>query len=125
MNIIFIIHVVFLLWILVTPFLNDRRQLEFYGMIIPFIFYHWSVNDDTCAMTQLEMMLTKQEKEKTFMHRVVSPIYVMEENDVNKLTKTVFFCLWAFSQYRLGHFDMFTQDLKQLFAMLGTRGKSR
>ena len=50
-------------------------------------FYHWSVNDDTCAMTQLEMMLTNQEKDKTFMHRVVSPIYKMEENDVNKLAK--------------------------------------
>ena len=104
-----------------TPFLNDRRQLEFYGMIIPFIFYHWSVNDDTCAMTQLEMMLTNQEKEKTFMHRVVSPIYVMEENDVNKITKTVFFTLCAFSQYRLGHFSMFTEDLKRLLAGVGMK----
>jgi len=125
MNIIFWIHFCFLLWILVTPFLNDRRQLEFYGMIIPFIFYHWSVNDDTCAMTQLEMMLTNQEKEKTFMHRVVSPIYVMEENDVNKITKTVFFTLWAFSQYRLGHFSMFTEDLKRLVAEAGMKGKSQ
>ena len=58
MNIIFIIHVIFLGWILVTPFLNDRRQLEFYSMVIPFIFYHWSVNDDTCALTQAEMMVT-------------------------------------------------------------------
>ena len=125
MNIIFWIHFCFLLWILVTPFLNDRRQLEFYGMIIPFIFYHWSVNDDTCAMTQLEMMLTNQEKEKTFMHRVVSPIYVMEENDVNKITKTVFFTLWAFSQYRLGHFSMVTEDLKRLVAEAGMKGKSQ
>jgi hypothetical protein len=125
MNIIFWIHFCFLLWILVTPFLNDLRQLEFYGMIIPFIFYHWSVNDDTCAMTQLEMMLTNQEKEKTFMHRVVSPIYVMEENDVNKITKTVFFTLWAFSQYRLGHFSMFTEDLKRLLAEAGMKGKSQ
>ena len=121
MNIIFWIHFCFLLWILVTPFMNDRRQLEFYGMIIPFIFYHWSVNDDTCAMTQLEMMLTNQEKEKTFMHRVVSPIYEMEENDVNKITKTVFFTLWAFSQYRLGHFSMFTEDLKRLLAGVGMK----
>jgi len=121
MNIIFWIHFCFLLWILVTPFMNDRRQLEFYGMIIPFIFYHWSVNDDTCAMTQLEMMLTNQEKEKTFMHRVVSPIYVMEENDVNKITKTVFFTLWAFGQYRLGHFSMFTEDLKRLLAGVGMK----
>ena len=47
------------------------------------------------------------------MGRVVGPIYKMEENDINRLTKTVFFMLWSFVQYRLGHFDMFVQDEKQ------------
>ena len=115
MNIIFIIHVIFLGWILVTPFLNDRRQLEFYSMVIPFIFYHWSVNDDTCALTQAEMYMTGKEKDETFMGRVVGPIYKMEENDINRLTKTLFFVLWAFVQYRLGHFDSFIKDLSKMF----------
>ena len=38
----------------------------------------------------------------------------MEDNDVNNLTKTVFFMLWAFVQYRLGRFDIFIDDLKTL-----------
>lgn len=110
MNIIFWIHVVFLLAILIVPFTNNRRNLEFYSMIIPFIFYHWSVNDDTCALTQAEMYMTGRNKEETFMGRLVGPIYKMEENDVNKLTKTLFFVLWAFTQYRLGHFDTFIKE---------------
>ena len=114
MNIIFIIHVIFLGWILVTPFLNDRRQLEFYSMVIPFIFYHWSVNDDTCALTQAEMMVTGKNKDETFMGRVVGPIYKMEENDIDKLTKTVFFALWALVGYRLGHFNMFAEDVRKI-----------
>lgn len=114
MNIIFLIHLIFLLWILIIPFTNDRRQLEFYSMVIPFIFYHWSVNDDTCALTQAEMFITGKHKDETFMGRVVGPIYKMEENDINRLTKTVFFMLWSFVQYRLGHFDMFVQDLSKL-----------
>ena len=52
MNIIFWIHLVFLIAIIVVPFTNDRRNLEFYSILIPFLFYHWSVNDDTCALTQ-------------------------------------------------------------------------
>jgi len=48
------------------------------------------------------------------MGRVVGPIYKMEENDVNRLTKTLFFALWALVQYRLGHFDTFTKDLNEL-----------
>src|SRR6056300_714820 len=111
MNIIFIIHLVFLLWILIIPFTNDRRNLEFYSVLIPFIFYHWSVNDDTCALTQVEMMITGQKKEKTFMGRVVGPIYKMEENEINHLTKTVFFILWGIAQYRLGHFDNMIKDM--------------
>jgi hypothetical protein len=116
MNIIFWIHLVFLIGILVVPFTNDRRNLEFYSILIPFLFYHWSVNDDTCALTQAEMDVTGQQKEETVMHRVVSPIYKMEDNDVNNLTKTVFFFLWALVQYRLGRFDMFIDDLRDLMS---------
>lgn len=115
MNIIFLIHVLFLLAILIVPFTNSEKNLEFYAIVIPFIFYHWSVNDDTCALTQAEMYVTGKEKDETFMGRVVGPIYKMEENDVNKLTKTLFFALWAFVQYRLGHFDTFVRDFKTTF----------
>lgn len=111
MNIIFMIHLIFLVGILVVPFTNDRRSLEFYSILIPFIFYHWSVNDDTCALTQAEMAITGQAKEETFMGRVVGPIYKMEENEINHLTKTVFFVLWGIVQYRLGHFDNIIRDV--------------
>ena len=114
MNIIFLLHTLFLLAILIVPFTNNKRNLEFYSIIIPFIFYHWSVNDDTCALTQAEMMVTGKHKDETFMGRLVGPIYKMEENQVNNMTKTLFFVLWAFVGYRLGHFDIFFDDLRDL-----------
>ena len=116
MNIIFAIHLFFLIGILVVPFTNNRQNLEFYSILIPFIFYHWSVNDDTCALTQAEMFVTGKEKEQTFMGRVVGPIYKMEDNDVNNFTKTLFFFLWAIVQYRLGHFVSFINDLKSVWS---------
>jgi len=61
------------------------------------------------------MYVTGKEKDETFMGRVVGPIYKMEENDINRLTKTLFFMLWAFVQYRLGHFDSFVKDLSNVF----------
>lgn len=112
MNIIFFIHLIFLIGILVVPFTNNKMNLEFYSILIPFLFYHWSTNDDTCALTQAEIVLTGQPKEETFMHRVVSPIYKMEDNQINNLTKSVFFLLWGIVQYRLGRFDVFIKDLK-------------
>jgi hypothetical protein len=114
MNIIFLIHLIFLFGILIVPFMNNQKNLEFYSMLIPFIFYHWSVNDDTCALTQAEMLVTGKHKEETFMGRLVGPIYKMEDTEVNKMTKTLFFALWAFVQYRLGHFKGFVEDLNNL-----------
>jgi len=115
MNIIFWIHVIFLLGILIVPFTNDKKNLEFYSILIPFLFYHWSVNDDTCALTQAECYVTGQPKESTFMHRVVSPIYKMEDNQINNITKSIFFFLWFFVQYRLGHFNRFVEELGNVY----------
>jgi len=48
------------------------------------------------------------------MHRVVSPIYKMDDTEANNLTKTVFFMLWGLVQFRLGRFDTFIDDFKKL-----------
>ena len=45
------------------------------------------------------------------MGRVVGPIYKMPENEINHLTKTVFFILWGIVQYRLGYFDNIINDI--------------
>jgi len=60
------------------------------------------------------MYVTGQQKEETFMHRVVSPIYKMDDTEANNLTKTVFFMLWGLVQFRLGRFDTFIGDFKKL-----------
>ena len=115
MNIIFLLHTIFLLAIRIIPFTNNRENLEFYSLLIPFLFFHWSVNDDTCALTQLEMSMTGQKKEETFMGRLVGPIYKMPDDDINKFTKSIFFLLWAIVQYRIGHFDFLINQTKQYF----------
>jgi len=80
--------------------------LEMYSLLVPFIFYHWSVNDDTCALTQMEMYVTGNDKEETFFGRIMGPIYKMEDTDANKLLKTVMFALWMLVQYRLGRITL-------------------
>ena len=91
---------------LVIPFLKNTQLLEMYSLLVPFIFYHWSVNDDTCALTQMEMYVTGNDKEETFFGRIMGPIYKMEDTDANKLLKTVMFALWMLVQYRLGRINL-------------------
>jgi hypothetical protein len=93
---------------LIIPFLKNTQLLEMYSLLVPFIFYHWSVNDDTCALTQMEMYVTGNNKDETFFGRIVGPIYKMEDTDANNLLKTVMFGLWLVVQYRLGRIGVDT-----------------
>jgi hypothetical protein len=86
--------------------MKNRKNLEFYSLLVPFIFYHWSVNDDTCALTHMEMMITGNEKEETFFGRIMGPIYKMDDTDANNFLKTLLFSLWMLVQFRLGRIDL-------------------
>jgi len=86
--------------------MKNKKNLEFYSILVPFIFYHWSVNDDTCALTQMEMMITGNEKEETFFGRIMGPIYKMDDTDANNFLKTLLFSLWMLVQFRLGRIDL-------------------
>ena len=116
MNIIFALHALLLLFLIIIPFVNDERLLQMYSILIPFIFYHWSVNDDTCAMTQLETYVTGKNKNDTFFHRLVSPVYKMDDTAANNLLKSTLFFLWMFTQYRLERFKIVEDDLKKLLS---------
>ena len=91
---------------LIVPFMKNKQNLEFYSLLVPFIFFHWSVNDDTCALTQMEMYVTGNSKDDTFFGRVVGPIYKMDDNEANNLLKSLLFGLWLLVQYRLGRIDL-------------------
>jgi hypothetical protein len=106
MNIIFFIHLIFFITMLVVPFMKNKQNLEFYSILVPFIFFHWSVNDDTCALTQMEMAITGNDKDETFFGRVMGPIYKMDDTDANNLLKTLLFALWSLVQFRLGRVDL-------------------
>ena len=106
MNIIFFIHLILFVATLVIPFLKNTQLLEMYSIVIPFIFYHWSVNDDTCALTQMEMYVTGNPKEKTFFGRIIGPIYKMDDTEASKVLKTLMFGLWLFTQYRIGRINI-------------------
>ena len=91
---------------LVVPFMRNKENLEFYSLLVPFIFFHWSVNDDTCALTQMEMAVTGNNKDETFFGRVMGPIYKMDDTEANNLLKSILFFLWLLVQYRLNRIDL-------------------
>jgi hypothetical protein len=99
----FHIHALLLIAGLLVPFFGTTNSLVFYSILIPFLFLHWALNDDTCFLTNLEHMVTDTPKERTFMGRLVGPIYNLSDDAIGKGIKVVLFTLWLFVQFKLGH----------------------
>ena len=102
MNIIFLVHLIIFLTGILIPFVGQPRQLRAFSIIMVIIFFHWMMNDDTCALTQLEAKIIGKDPSETFTSQIISPIYKLDNNKSKELIKTIFFLLWMFTQWRLG-----------------------
>ena len=116
-KVIFFMHAVIVLLGILTPFFGSDQILSLYSIVIPFLFYHWAVNDDTCFLTQMEMVVTDTPKERTFMGRLIGPIYNVSDDVIGKMIKTILFGLWFFVQFKLGRIPVDTDMLEKMKKM--------
>lgn len=108
-NVIFIIHILVVLFFVITPFL----PVETYGPLLVlhaistvFIWFHWFLEDDTCALTVMEakfrgMSWEEAKSGKSFFHNIVSPIYKIEDDDVREISWGISFILWIITMVKL------------------------
>ena len=86
LKIVIIIHILFVLFIIITPFTNSNYLLCLHSVIVPFIMFHWCLNDNTCALTTFEKKLrekvygTRNAKKECFSCKIIEPIYDFKEN---------------------------------------------
>ena len=100
-DIIKLLHLLFGLFVLYAPFAKNKQYVLLYVLMMPFLFWHWSINDDTCALTEFEYRLRGIQKKESFFHNLISPIYKMENTVINKLAKSIMLLLFYISLYRL------------------------
>ena len=75
-NIIFSLHVLFVLFVLIAPLTEDVAILMLHAITIPFIMMHWVTNDNTCCLTVTEAFFRQDvEKKDLFFHRLIGPVY--------------------------------------------------
>jgi len=104
---IFGMHAAIILIGLIIPFIGDRKLLKIYSFMIPFLLFHWAINDDTCFLTQLECFVSDRPKDRTFVGRLIGPIYNVPDSVIGKLIKSIFFCLWILVQWKLEGFRVY------------------
>ena len=101
-NLIWLIHVAFILWFIITPFYNSPEMLVLHAMTGLTLFVHWWFNSDDCALTLLETKLRGVEKSESFFHSLVSPIYKFESDaSLRKFIWLVSILFWSISVGKL------------------------
>lgn len=109
LNLIVILHTLYTLFVIVTPFIGTNYFLLIHSIIVPFMIFHWLINDNTCALTLFEQKLREQiygsniNKEECFTCKLIEPVYDFKSNYAS-FSSTIYFVtvfLWSFSVYKL------------------------
>lgn len=93
-----LIHILLVMFVVITPFLNTNAYLLLHVIITPFIMLHWATNDNTCALTVAEYYLREiitnkpVDRSQCFMSQLIDPVY-----DFKKNNQEMSFYIYAFT----------------------------
>lgn len=90
-------HFAFILYMVLTPFFAPESYLYLYIIVGPFLYLHWATNNDVCALTVMEQLITGKKSYETFIGRIIKPIYNVDSFDI----KLVTLILWLIAVWRL------------------------
>ncbi len=105
-----IIHLLVIIFILLAPFSNSTFILLVHVIIVPFIMLHWLLNNDTCAVTEMEKFVRSQMEGgrpvangECFSYKIIGPVYnfISENADYSKYTWLLTLGLWGISLYKV------------------------
>lgn len=89
LRLISLIHIFFVLFIVITPFVGTNYLLLLEAIFVPFMMAHWIFNDNTCVLTLIETHLRKKvygdkyKEEDCITAKLINPVY-----DFNKDNKS-------------------------------------
>lgn len=103
------LHTLFVLFVIVTPFIGNNYFLMMHAMVVPFMVFHWILNDNHCFLTLLETQVryqlygTMPDPNDCFMHRLVAPVYDFKKNNeaFSITLYAITAMLWLISAYKL------------------------
>jgi len=54
------LHIIYILFVVITPFTNSNYFLLLHSITIPFMMMHWVCNDNTCVLTLIERKIREK-----------------------------------------------------------------
>lgn len=107
--IVMIIHFLVIFFVVFVPFIGNNYLLLVHSIIVPFIMIHWITNNNSCALTMIELNLRSKiegihvDKKNCFTCRIINPIYDVTNNynEYSTLIYIVTILLWLTSSGKL------------------------
>lgn len=97
------IHIVFVGFIIITPFLSSIpwNIICLHLVSVINLLLHWWLHNDICGLTLAEAIARGTNVNETFMHRIISPVYNLPEDTLSYIVKWVTLLLGIISAWRL------------------------
>lgn len=112
-----IIHYLIVLFMLFGWIIDDPMVLMLYIVSSISLKVHWYLSDDTCALTLLEQAITKVDKYESFMHKIVNPIYKIEDDNLSSISKqftSVFLVVAIYKFYKIDGIKKIKDEFKKV-----------
>jgi len=100
-NLIFIFHILVVLFVIIVPFTDSPAFLILHVVFCFCLLVHWFTNSDNCSLTLLESKLRGKEVCETFTYQFIAPIYNISQKEFNEVVKIVTIILMCISIYKL------------------------
>jgi len=100
-NIIFIFHLGVVLFVLLAPFTKIPALLILHITFCVSLLVHWYTSSDVCSLTLLEGHLRGIERDSTFTHKLISPMYNISETNSNMIAYIITYTMMFISIYYL------------------------
>ncbi len=122
LNFITILHIIFVLFVVITPFTNSTYFLMLHLIIVPFVMMHWLLNDNTCVLTVVERKLRKEVQKSSLPNgaeqteadinaideecitcKLIEPVYDFRKNyeTFSKIIYAITIALWLITVFKL------------------------
>ena len=108
LKIIFICHLIIILFVVIVPFFNSNYLLFMHSIIVPFIIFHWVTNNNMCALTLIEKEIRKRlnknsNSDNCFTCKIIEPVYDFKNNHIRrrKFIYTITIFLWIIGVLKL------------------------
>ncbi|KAI9183746.1 uncharacterized protein BJ171DRAFT_629096 [Polychytrium aggregatum] len=88
-NLIFLIHVGVVVFVVTGAFMSDPLILVLHIIVCLGIIAHWVLGNSACFLTILECYLRGVKPDDSFVHRIVSPIYHIRDDQVRPVARTI------------------------------------